>query len=163
MAFTTTQTLDTVLLRGLNFRTPANAPISTTYSLYANGQGQTYWSNSVSPANLSTLSTGIERLGSNVNSTFLTVFSTLNFQSTYIGSTQQWIFSSVSSLTRNDAALSNSFNILSNQLNITSNVLNNKINTTSNYLINTVTRLIVAKSSWSFQIKKVEWLNGIWL
>ena len=149
MAFTTTQTLDTVLLRGLNFRTPANAPISTTYSLYANGQGQTYWSNSVNPANLSTLSTGIESLGSNVGAMFSTTFSTLAFQSTYIGSTQQWIFSSISSLTRNDAALSNSINILSNQLNITSNVLNNKINTTSNYLINYVNATVLGLSSMS--------------
>ncbi len=149
MAFTTTQTLDTVLLRGLNFRTPANAPISTTYSLYANGQGQTYWSNSVNPANLSTLSTGIERLGSNVGAMFSTSFSTLNFQSTMIGSTQQWIYSSISSLTRNDAALSNSINLLSNQLNITSNVLNNKINTTSNFLINYVNTTVLGLSSMS--------------
>jgi hypothetical protein len=149
MAFTTTQTLDTVLLRGLNFRTPANAPISTTYSLYANGQGQTYWSNSVNPANLSTLSTGIERLGSNVGAMFSTAFSTLSFQSTYIGSTQQWIYSSISSLTRNDAALSNSINLLSNQLNITSNVLNNKINTTSNYLINYVDATVLGLSTMS--------------
>ncbi len=149
MAFTTTQTLDTVLLRGLNFRTPANAPISTTYSLYANGQGQTYWSNSVNPANLSTLSTGIERLGSNVGAQFSTTFSTLAFQSTYIGSTQQWIFSSVSSLTRNDEALSNSINLLSNQLNITSNVLNNKINITSNYLINYVNTTVLGLSTMS--------------
>jgi len=149
MAFTTTQTLDTVLLRGLNFRTPANAPISTTYSLYANGQGQTYWSNSVNPANLSTLSTGIERLGSNVGAMFSTAFSTLSFQSTYIGSTQQWIYSSISSLTRNDAALSNSINLLSNQLNITSNVLNNKINTTSNYLINYVNATVLGLSTMS--------------
>jgi hypothetical protein len=155
MAFTTTQTLDTVLLRGLNFRTPANAPISTTYSLYANGQGQTYWSNSVNPANLSTLSTGIEALRSSVNSTFLTAFSTLNFQSTYIGSTQQWIFSSISSLTRNDAALSNSINLLSNQLNVTSNILNNKINTTSNYLIDYVNTTVLGISSMSTFYKEI--------
>jgi hypothetical protein len=57
MAYTTTQTLDNLLLRGLNFRTPANAAISSQYTLYANGSGQTYWSNSVSPSDLSTLST----------------------------------------------------------------------------------------------------------
>ena len=57
MAYTTAQTLDSLLLRSLNFRTPANAAISSQYTLYANGGGQTYWSNTVSPSDLSTLST----------------------------------------------------------------------------------------------------------
>ena len=78
MAYNTTQTLDTLLLRGLNFRTPANAAISSQYTLYANGGGQTYWSNSISPTDLSTLSTTIQ---TNISS----MTSTLQYQSTVTG------------------------------------------------------------------------------
>jgi len=77
MAFTTTQTIDTVLLRGLNFRTPANAAISSQYTLYANGAGQTYWSNSITPNSISTLSTSM-------GYQFSTVGGILQFQSTQI-------------------------------------------------------------------------------
>jgi len=66
MAFTTTQTMDNALLRGLQFRLPNNAPISSLYSLYANGQGATYWSNSVNPTDLSTLSTAIGHTNSTI-------------------------------------------------------------------------------------------------
>ena len=78
MAYTTTQTIDSVLLRGLNFRTPANAAISSQYTLYANGGGQTYWSNSVSPTDLSTLSTSLSKSVSSLTST-------LQYQSTVSG------------------------------------------------------------------------------
>ena len=59
MAYTTGAALNSALLNQLNFRAMNNAPISSLFTLYANGQGQTYWSNSVSPMNLSTLSSGI--------------------------------------------------------------------------------------------------------
>jgi hypothetical protein len=59
MAFTTTQTIDSVLTRNFNFRLNNNAPISSLYTLYANGAGQTYWSNSINTNDLSTLSTAI--------------------------------------------------------------------------------------------------------
>jgi hypothetical protein len=59
MAFATSQNIDQLLTRGLSFRLPNNAPISSLYTLYANGAGQTYWSNSINPNDLSTLSTAI--------------------------------------------------------------------------------------------------------
>jgi len=51
--------LNALLLQQLNFRTAGNYPISSLYTLYANGQGQTYWSNSLIPPTLSILSTSI--------------------------------------------------------------------------------------------------------
>jgi hypothetical protein len=59
MAFANSQTIDQILTRGLAFRLPNNAPISSLYTLYANGSGLTYWSNSINPTALSTLSTTI--------------------------------------------------------------------------------------------------------
>jgi hypothetical protein len=59
MAFTTTQTIDSVLTRNFNFRLNNNAPISSLYTLYANGAGQTYWSNSINTNDLSTFSTAL--------------------------------------------------------------------------------------------------------
>lgn len=66
MAFATSQNIDQLLTYGLSFRLPNNEPIPSTYTLYANGAGQTYWSNSINPANLSTLSTAIGIVGSTV-------------------------------------------------------------------------------------------------
>ena len=106
MAFTTTQTTDSILLRGLNFRTPANAAISSQYSLYANGAGQTYWSNSVSPTNLSSLSTAI---GQNYSS----ITSVLQFQSTTIASADTSHLSTSAGLALIDGNFSNSIYLLS--------------------------------------------------
>jgi hypothetical protein len=66
MAFATSQSIDQILTRGLSFRLPNNAPISSLYTLYANGAGMTYWSNSINPRDLSTLSSAIGELGSTV-------------------------------------------------------------------------------------------------
>ena len=57
MAYPTGANLNALLLQQLNFRTTGNYPISSLYTLYANGQGQTYWSNSVSASTYSQLST----------------------------------------------------------------------------------------------------------
>lgn len=87
MAFQTTQQLDSMLLRSLSFRTPLNYAISSQYIMYANGQGQTYWSNAVLPSDLSTLSTAIGQVYTGISSCFSTVggFSTtLNVFSTNI-------------------------------------------------------------------------------
>lgn len=59
MAYPTSASLNTALLQQLNFRGAGNTPISSLYTLYANGKGQTYWSNSVNPAILSSFSTSI--------------------------------------------------------------------------------------------------------
>ena len=66
MAFATSQSIDQLLTRGLAFRLPNNAPISSLYTLYANGAGMTYWSNSMNPRDLSTLSTTIGEVGETV-------------------------------------------------------------------------------------------------
>ena len=59
MAYPTGANLNNLLLQQLSFRTGGNYPISSLYTLYANGQGQTYWSNSVNPDALSTLSSAV--------------------------------------------------------------------------------------------------------
>lgn len=124
MAFTTTQRMDNALMRNLTFRTPLNIPISSQYTLYANGQGQTYWSNSVSPSDLSTvytsLSTSIHTLESSTTSSInmlnSTLTSSITFLSTYIGIQGQQMNSSYTQLIQNDASLSNSVFILSNNI-----------------------------------------------
>jgi len=85
MAFTTTQTIDSILARGLNFRLPNNAPISSLYTMYANGQGQTYWSNSINPTNISTLSTGIGVVDNKYSTITSDINSSLVTNSTQIG------------------------------------------------------------------------------
>ena len=59
MAYPTSASLNTALLQQLNIRGAGNTPISSLYTIYANGKGQTYWSNSINPAILSTFSTSM--------------------------------------------------------------------------------------------------------
>ena len=127
MAFTTTQTLDNVLMRGLTFRTPANAAISSQYSLYANGIGQTYWSNSVTQAQISSLSTslGVESQKISTSASVVTTAlssqisslnSTFQVQSTQIGLLEIGLVSTTAQLLANDAALSNANTQLKKQV-----------------------------------------------
>jgi hypothetical protein len=120
MAFTTTQRLDTALLRNLNFRTPLNVPISSQYTLYANGQGQTYWSNSVSPTDLSTvystLSSSVYVLGTATNSSVLGLQTAISFTSTSVGNLGSTLTGNVNQLLVNDSNFSNSVTSLSNNL-----------------------------------------------
>jgi hypothetical protein len=113
MAFTTTQALDNILLRGLTVRTPGNAPISSQYTLYANGQGQTYWSNSLSPANLSSFSTtiglSISELSSGTYSTIYGVQDQVEFQSTSIATLNTQFLSATTSLIIADSNLNQTF------------------------------------------------------
>jgi len=109
MAYNTTQTLDTLLLRGLNFRTPANAAISSQYTLYANGGGQTYWSNSISPTDLSTLSTTIQ---TNISS----MTSTLQYQSTVTGNVNAAYISTTNGFWIVDQGFSNVDAVLRNNI-----------------------------------------------
>ncbi len=111
MAFTKTQSLDSVLLRQLNFRTPLNAPISSLYSLYATGNGQTYWSNSVTPQNLSSVSTVFGSTLSLVYTGFLSSSASLENQ---IVSTNLNLISTTGGLLANDSNLTQSINNLSN-------------------------------------------------
>jgi hypothetical protein len=128
MAFTTTQALDSVLLRGMNFRTPANAAISSQYTLYANGNGLTYWSNSLNPSNLSTFSTSIskgiqdaiEEVSSYViglNTSISSLQSSIEFQSTQISIIQIGNLSTASSLMATDAGLSTATSKVASDLN----------------------------------------------
>ena len=125
MAFNTGASLDSVLLRGLNFRYPNNAPVSSYYSLYANGVGQTYWSNAITSDNLSTLSTSISVQYSTL-SDFISSINTTSFQqSSNISTLYGAQFSSVNQLLSNDASLSNSLNVLNNQFVTNSNQTKN--------------------------------------
>jgi hypothetical protein len=60
MAFTTTSQLNGLLLRGLQFRTDSNAPISSYYGLYADGRGGTFWAQAVLASDLSTAVSSID-------------------------------------------------------------------------------------------------------
>jgi hypothetical protein len=59
MAYPTGANLNNLLLQQLSFRAGGNYPISSLYTLYANGQGQTYWSNSVTADSVAVLSTNV--------------------------------------------------------------------------------------------------------
>jgi hypothetical protein len=104
-------------MNNLLFRTAANAPISSMYTLYANGRGQTFWAPSVSPANLSSISTSISYQNSTIGSYIDTLnvyykdLSTFTIQG--FSTIQNQILST--SLVTNGAvnALSNQFNIFS--------------------------------------------------
>ena len=143
MAFQTTQQLDNVLLRNLTFRTTGNMAISSQYALFANGAGQTYWSNAVLPVDLSTvstaygisvstLSTSIDAVYHGVSSNLSSFLPALALQSSHLRSTNQALFSSVSSLIRTDRLLSTSLGQLSNNFNVQSNLLVTRV--AGNYL-----------------------------
>ena len=66
MAFTITQQTNTAQFNGINVRYTNNAPISSLYTLYANGSGGTYWSTSMNPSTFDKFST----TQGNINSTF---------------------------------------------------------------------------------------------
>ena len=161
MAFTTTQRLDNTLMRNLSFRTPLNVPISSQYTLYANGQGQTYWSNSVSPTDLSTvystLSSQVVILGSNTSTSLFSLQSSFTssviFLSTNTGNLDSNFNATVLQLRTADSNLSNSVislsnnfsglaysnsvqinNIYSSTLQQMSNIVNNYSNLSSFYL-----------------------------
>ena len=75
MAYPTGANLNNLLLQQLSFRTGGNYPISSLYTLYANGQGQTFWSNSVNPDSLSTLSSAV---GNAIVSTYTELSTLIN-------------------------------------------------------------------------------------
>jgi hypothetical protein len=160
MAFATTQTYDSVLLRGLNIRTPANAFISSTYTLYTNGLGQTYWSNSVNPTHLSTISTslGLEtaRLSTNTTGVVNTLYSTssgltsrLEFMSTQISTIQAGAISTTRRLLSNDQLLSNSYENILNQFNLLVGSNAVRIDNIFNSTLRTVNSTLYGYSSFS--------------
>lgn len=144
MAFTKTQSLDSVLLRQLNFRTPANAPISSLYTLYATGNGQTYWSNSVTPQHISSLSTSIGNQNSSIQSSFNAVYTGFLSTSSVL---QDGLISTTGQLILQDEQLSNSLNNLNNQFIVLSNTLNIRVNTIYNSTVAFVTSSLTSTTS----------------
>ena len=59
MSFTQTSQINSLLLRGLQFRTNSNVPISTSYALYADGRGGTFWDQALKASDLSSYSTSV--------------------------------------------------------------------------------------------------------
>ena len=169
MAFTTTQRMDNALLRNLSFRTPLNVPMSSQYTLYANGQGQTYWSNSVSPTDLSTvystLSSSIYALGSTTTSSINAVNSSLQssitFLSTNTGNLTSTFNGTVTQLQLADSNLSNSVISLSNNLAglAYSNFV--QINNIYTCTINTVTSTLNNYSNLSSFYAETDFLYGV--
>ena len=145
MAYPTSKTTTILQLQNLNVRNNANAPISSLYTLFANGNGETYWAETISPRILSSLrystletyirlSTLTENVYEEISTTVLYYVSSLTTTnttlSTQIGILDTSINSSISSLRINDSTLygeikslstsfANDFYILSNSLNHT--------------------------------------------
>lgn len=152
MAFTTTQTLDSILLNNLLFRNTANAPISSFYTIYANGNGQTFWATSVQPENLSSFSSVIfpqfSIFSTNLsllNSSYTTL-STQTVPSSFSSLTQQ-LTSTSAQFTLNYNILNNRFVTLSNNLNVNFPILSNTL--TTNVNLTTSTTIGVVSSTIS--------------
>ncbi len=158
MAFQTTQTIDAVLLNNLLFRNTANTPISSFYTLYANGKGQTFWAPSVQPDNISSLSTALSQQTSTLSSgifelqSSFTIFSTTTVPSSFssltasVNSTFAQLNTSYSILNVQFANLSNN---LTNDFTILSNTLTSQVNLTTSTTIGVVTSTISGISSIS--------------
>ncbi len=158
MAFPTTQSIDAVLLNNLLFRNTVNTPISSYYTLYANGKGQTYWSNAVQPNDISTLSSAITPLYSTLSNEIdglqssFTLFSTNTYTSS-ISTLNRQLISTFAQLNANYNILTVQFNTLSNNVNnnftTLSNNLTNQVNSTISTTIGVVTSTISGISSIS--------------
>ncbi len=114
MALQTSQSLDSILLNNLLFRNTANAPISSMYTLYANGRGQTFWAPSVSPANLSSFST----IQGSDFSTLNSYINALNLSYTNLSNATFSDFSNIEAgIVSSSSAFNTSIGLLSNLLN----------------------------------------------
>ena len=169
MAFTTTQRMDNALMRNLSFRTPLNVPISTQYTLYANGHGQTYWSNSVSPTDLSTVYSNlsasiytVEFRGVQSTAAVSTSLQTaITFLSADIGNLSTYVSTTVQKLQISDSNLSNSVISLSNNLAGLSYSNFVQINNIYTCTINTVTSTLNNYSNLSSFNAETDFLYGI--
>jgi hypothetical protein len=137
MSYPYNQVLDSVLLRTIYLTTPANAPISSQYTLYANGFGQAYLSNSVLPQDLSTLSTSLGATNSSVTLLFNEV-STLNYNFISTTSTLTYITYSTS-----EFALE------------TSNTLNERANAFYNSSLNIIYSTVAGFSNYSTSYSEI--------
>lgn len=104
MAYPTGANLNNLLLQQLSFRAGGNYPISSLYTLYANGQGQTYWSNSITPSTIYLLSTNVVNaisiLSTNVGNAISTLTNTILPSSIYseFSTLKYYTYSSISTL-----------------------------------------------------------------
>jgi len=81
MSFTQTSQLNSLLLRGLQFRTNSNVPISTSYALYADGRGGTFWDQALKASDLSSYSTSVATIAESQSTlTFYTTSSVTGMQ-----------------------------------------------------------------------------------
>ena len=81
MSFTQTSQLNSLLLRGLQFRTNSNVPISTSYALYADGRGGTFWDQALKASDLSSYSTSVADIAESQSTlTFYTTSSVTGMQ-----------------------------------------------------------------------------------
>ena len=132
MAFPTNANVTTALLQQLNFRGAGNTPISSLYTLYATGNGQTFWSNSINPAALSSLSTAIGDVYTEVEADLQTAILSTNAAtstaldyylkdflevSSQISTLTYITISSVTVILENQASLSTSVNEVSTGVN----------------------------------------------
>lgn len=160
MAFNNSANVDNLLLRGLNFRYPNNAPVSSFYSLFATGNGHTYWSNAITGDNLSTLSTSLGVETSTFSSLINYSYNALVQQSTNISTLFGAEYSSVKRLLSNDASLSNSLNVLSNQFIINSNLTIVQF-ANYNYTINsTLNAAVLSASSYGPIYSSISTVQG---
>jgi hypothetical protein len=119
MAFATSQTTDTILTRSFNFRYTNNAPPSTFFTIYANGNGQTYWSNSITSDNLSSFSTTLQivnsTLSTSINNLNSTIIENNNLLFSEISTIQSGNLSTTEQLIYNISELSNNLDSLNIQ------------------------------------------------
>jgi hypothetical protein len=137
MSYQYNQVLDSVLLRTVYLTTPANAPISSQYTLYANGFGQAYLSNAVLPQDVSTLSTSLGYTDSNV-ANLSTQISTVNYNFVSTTSTLAYITYSTSQYAQD-----------------TSNALNQKANDFYNSSLNTIYSTVAGFSNYSTSYSEI--------
>jgi len=119
-------------MRNISVRGNNNAAISSTYVLYANGGGLTYWSNTVLPENISSLSTSITlsyiSLSTLVSTSVGHVYTDISgmIQSTYkntadISTLSSVLYTDVQNLNTQIADLSGSFDNLYGDFEVFSN------------------------------------------
>ena len=120
-------------MRSRLFRTADNAPISSMYTLYANGRGETYWAASVRPENLSTVSTATGTAITANNSTLSTYINYLQLSHTNLSTSVSTGFSlQTGSLLSTSISFQNSLIIQNNNIIDSSNFFRNAYETFSN-------------------------------
>jgi hypothetical protein len=169
MAYPTGASLNAVLLQQLNFRSGGNYPISSLYTLYANGNGQTYWSNSLSPTLLSAYSTSVGiamtnqyielstliQQNANNNNNIVGVSSGLSTLTYYTYSTFSTVFALLATSTNLNYAFLSTANSFQLQLNSYYQSTLNVCNSTVNSLANV--------SSYNSAVSQLQSSTKVWL